>query len=115
MGDGSTNRQRNGVFRPIVAFDFDGTLTWMDSFMAFRRWRAGRARYAAGVARLAPAAFAYLGDHDRERLKMKAVREFLRGVPRATLEADAQRYATEFSRRLLRPDAVRMWKRWQAQ
>jgi phosphatidylglycerophosphatase C len=115
MGDGAGNRQRNGVFRPIVAFDFDGTLTWKDSFIAFLRWRAGSARYAAGMARLAPAAFAYLGDHDRERLKMRAVREFLRGVPRAALEADAQRYATEFSRRLLRPDAVRMWKRWQAQ
>jgi phosphatidylglycerophosphatase C len=115
MGDAVANRQRNGVFRPIVAFDFDGTLTWKDSFMAFLRWRAGSARYAAGMARLAPAAFSYLGDRDRERLKTRAVREFLKGTPRTVLEADAQRYATEFSRRLLRPDAVRMWKRWQSQ
>ena len=33
--------------RPIVAFDFDGTLTTHDSFTAFLKWRAGPARYAA--------------------------------------------------------------------
>ena len=27
--------------RPIVAFDFDGTLTIRDSFTEFLRWRAG--------------------------------------------------------------------------
>ena len=45
-------------FRPIVAFDFDGTLTWRDSFLAFLAWRAGPARYAFGMARLAPATLA---------------------------------------------------------
>jgi phosphatidylglycerophosphatase C len=119
MGDAGADRQTSaspqGIFRPIVAFDFDGTLTWKDSFMAFLRWRAGRRGYAAGMARLAPAAFAYLGHRDRERLKIKAVREFLTGVPRATLEADAQRFASERARRLLRPDATEVWKRWQRQ
>lgn len=105
----------HGVFRPIVAFDFDGTLTWKDSFMAFLRWRAGARGYAAGMARLAPDAFAYLGHRDRERLKAKAVREFLKGAARAELEADAQRFATERARRLLRPDATEVWKRWQRQ
>ncbi len=104
-----------GIFRPIVAFDFDGTLTWKDSFMAFLRWRAGARGYAAGMARLAPAAFAYLGHRDRERLKAKAVREFLKGAPRAELEAQAQRFASERARRLLRPDATEVWKRWQRQ
>lgn len=119
MGDEGEQRQTSqtpqGVFRPIVAFDFDGTLTWKDSFMAFLRWRAGARRYAAGMARLAPAAFAYLGHRDRERLKARAVREFLRGTPRAELEADAQRFASERARRLLRPDATEVWKRWQRQ
>ncbi|HWA62244.1 MAG TPA: HAD-IB family hydrolase [Caulobacteraceae bacterium] len=115
MGDAGATRQRNGVFRPIVAFDFDGTLTWKDSFMAFLRWRAGSARYALGMARLSPAAFSYLNDRDRGRLKARAVREFLRGLSRETLEADAQRYATEHARRLLRPDATQVWKRWQHQ
>ena len=115
MGDANANRQSSGVFRPFVAFDFDGTLTWKDSFMAFLRWRAGARRYAAGMARLAPSAFAYLGHRDRERLKMRAVREFLAGAPRAQLEADVQRFASQRARRLLRPDAVEVWKRWQGQ
>ena len=34
---------------PVVAFDFDGTLTCRDSFVAFFQWRAGTARFAAGV------------------------------------------------------------------
>ncbi len=41
------------------------------------------------------------------------MREFLRGLPRAELEAQATRHAATCSRRLLRPDAVRRWKDWQ--
>ncbi|HEX7758433.1 MAG TPA: HAD-IB family hydrolase [Caulobacteraceae bacterium] len=119
MGDVGANRQSpspaSGIFRPLVAFDFDGTLTWKDSFMAFLRWRAGARGYAAGMARLAPSAFAYLGHRDRERLKIRAVREFLAGMSRAELEADAQRFAAQRARRLLRPDAIQVWKRWQGQ
>jgi phosphatidylglycerophosphatase C len=100
---------------PIVAFDFDGTLTVRDSFTAFLRWRAGRARYANGLIRLLPAALHYLFHHDRGRLKAAAVGEFLRGVPRSRLEADARTFAEQHSRALLRPDAVAGWKRWRAQ
>ena len=102
------------VPRPIVAFDFDGTLTVRDSFIAFLKWRAGRRRYAAGLVRLLPAALAYLFHRDRGRIKAAAVREFLRGVPRERLEADAREFAERFSRSLLRPDAVAAWRRWRA-
>jgi phosphatidylglycerophosphatase C len=97
---------------PVVAFDFDGTLTVRDSFLAFLRWRAGSRRWSAGLLRLAPAAIAYLFHRDRGRIKAAAVREFLRGVPRAQLETDARTFAEGFSRQLLRPDAVGAWKRW---
>jgi phosphatidylglycerophosphatase C len=97
---------------PIVAYDFDGTLTIRDSYTAFLKWRAGPRRYALGMMRLAPAALAYLVHRDRGRIKAAATREFLRGVPRATLEADARDFAERFSRSLLRPDAVAAWKRW---
>ena len=98
---------------PIVAFDFDGTLTVRDSFIAFLKWRAGPGRYALGLLRLAPDALAYLLHRDRGRIKAAAVREYLRGVPRERLEADAREFAERFSRSLLRPDAVAAWKRWQ--
>lgn len=100
---------------PLVAFDFDGTLTIRDSFTAFLKWRAGPWRHAVGMLRLAPAAAAYVFHRDRGRLKAAAVREFLRGAPREILEAEARDFAERFSRSLLRPDAVAAWKRWRAE
>src|SRR5246127_268951 len=79
--------------RPIVAFDFDGTLTVRDSFTAFLRWRAGPFRHALGMARLAPAALRYLFDRDRGRIKAAAAREFLGRLPRGELEALAEAFA----------------------
>jgi phosphatidylglycerophosphatase C len=99
----------------VVAFDFDGTLTIRDSFIAFLKWRAGPRRYALGVVRLVPSALAYLIHRDRGRIKAAAVREYLRGVPRERLEADAREFAERFSRSLLRPDAVAAWKRWRGE
>ncbi len=100
---------------PIVAFDFDGTLTVRDSFLAFLKWRAGPFRHALGLLRLTPAAGAYLFHRDRGRIKAAAVREFLKGVPRERLEAEARDFAEKFSRSLLRPDAVAAWRRWRGQ
>jgi phosphatidylglycerophosphatase C len=99
---------------PIVAFDFDGTLTVRDSFTAFLKWRAGPGRYALGLLRLAPSALVYLAHRDRGRIKAAATREFLRGVARDRLEADVREFAERFSRSLLRPDAVAAWKRWRS-
>ena len=107
-------RQSNATFRPIVAFDFDGTLTCKDSFVAFLAWRAGVRRSVLGLTRLAPAAIRYGLDHDRGRLKAAAVQEFLRGVTRETLTDDARRFAAEHSGDLLRPDALKCWKDWRA-
>ena len=45
---------------PIVAFDFDGTMTVKDSFSAFLKWRAGPLRWWIGLVRLFPAGLAYL-------------------------------------------------------
>lgn len=101
--------------RPIVAFDFDGTLTVRDSFTTFLRWRAGAPRYAVGMARLAPAAMGYLLHKDRGRIKAAAVAEFLKGVSREALEADAARFAAAFSGELMRPDAVAAWRNWREQ
>jgi len=96
----------------VVAFDFDGTLTVRDSFRAFLRWRAGWLKYVLGMARLAPAALAYLVDRNRGRLKAAVVRQFLKGVPKAQLEADARRFAQQKATQMLRPDAMRVWAEW---
>lgn len=101
--------------RPIVAFDFDGTLTVRDSFTAFLKWRTPGARYALGGLRLVPSALAYVFHRDRGRIKAAAVREYLKGVTRETLEAEARAFAESHGRRLLRPDAVAAWRRWRSQ
>ncbi len=98
--------------QPVVAFDFDGTLTTRDSFSSFLKWRAGRRGWLIGCLRLAPAALAYVFHRDRGRIKAAAVRQFLKGVTRTRLEADARAFAEKYSRSLLRPDAVLTWKRW---
>ena len=100
---------------PIVAFDFDGTVTVRDSFRAFLRWRCGLAGYAAGLIRLGPAAAKWLVDRDRARLKAAMVRVFLAGTPRDRLVQEAAEFAVLAAPRLLRPDAVRAWRRHQAE
>lgn len=97
---------------PIVAFDFDGTLTIRDSFTAFLRWRAGPARWALGLAKLTPAVLTYAHDRDRGRIKAASVREFLGGTDRATLEAEAERFAEFIWPRFIRPDALACWQDW---
>ena len=99
---------------PIVAFDFDGTITVSDSFRGFLRWQAGSTGYWLGFLRLIPAAVAYLFHRDRGRLKGAMVHVYLRGTPRETLERQADDYAALAAPRLLRPDAVKEWNRRKA-
>lgn len=96
----------------VVAFDFDGTLTTHDSYTAFLKWRVGPLRYNLGLLRLLPAAIAYLGHRNRGRIKAAATRVFLAGVSRERLEADAHTFAKLMAPRMLRPDALRTWRRW---
>jgi phosphatidylglycerophosphatase C len=97
---------------PVVAFDFDGTLTVKDSYTAFLKWRTPKAAWILGGLKLVPAAISYLFHRDRGRIKAAATKVYLAGVSRERLETDARRFAAEHSRSLLRPDAVIAWKRW---
>ncbi len=115
MGTGRAELNQRRAFRPLVAFDFDGTLTCRDSFRDFLAWRAGAAGFALKMAGLAPALGRYARHRDRGRLKEALVERFLAGVTRDELVAQAARYAADRSPTLLRPDAVACWKRWQAQ
>ena len=106
-------RRQTADERPIVAFDFDGTLTTHDSFMAFLRWRAGPARFALGMARLLPASMADVLHRDRGRIKASAVGVFLRGQTRTELNAAANGFADRAWPLMMRPDALAAWTDWQ--
>src|SRR5258707_14069758 len=95
MGEEIAGRQQDQVFRPLVAFDFDGTLTFRDSFRAFLAWRAGPRRYVTGLIKLAPAAVSYLFHRDRGRLKTSGGREVLNGAARGTAGGGGPRFATQ--------------------
>lgn len=101
--------------RPLVAFDFDGTLTHRDSFLAFLAWRSGPMGYGLGLLRLAPAALVYLFKRDRGRLKAAAARVFLRGLTRESLSRSCDAFAISAQgRSLIRPDAEQCWSDWRA-
>ena len=96
----------------IVAFDFDGTLTVSDSFTRFLRWRAGPGGWFGGLAKMAPDLTSYIGHRDRGRLKAASVRQFLKGVPRTQLEADAEAFAGQVWPGFIRYDALACWNDW---
>ena len=102
----------DGSLRPIVAFDFDGTLTVRDSFKAFLVWRTSGLRLLRGLARLTPAALRYALDRDRERLKTATVAEFLAGAHSEQLAADADDFCSAVWDRFMRPDALATWAEW---
>jgi phosphatidylglycerophosphatase C len=101
--------------RPIAAFDFDGTLTVRDSFIAFLSWSIPPARLAAAAIRLAPAFLLYLLIRKRGRLKAAVIKVLLGGVPRSELQAQARAFAAAMADQLLRPDARAAWARLRAQ
>ncbi len=112
MGSERPIRQWNEGVDPIVAFDFDGTLTIRDSFTEFLRWRAGRRGWAMGLARMTPAVATYARTRDRGRIKAASVKVFLKGVARTELEADASAFCEQSWDRFMRPDALACWEDW---
>ncbi len=114
MGESAQDRQPDTPFRPLVAFDFDGTLTSEDSFMAFLAWRAGAGALSGRPRRAGPGGGALPGrPRPRAASRRPPCGASWRACHAPTLEAEAQRFATERGRALLRPDALRAWRRWQ--
>jgi len=96
---------------PLVAFDFDGTLTTVDSFTSFLRWRIGASAYYLDGLRLLPAAIGYAFSRNRGRIKSAAIRAYLKGLPREMLEREAAEFAAVMAPLILRPDALKVWRR----
>lgn len=90
--------------KPVLAvFDFDGTLTYKDSFTHFLRVELGMARYIAGMTRLAiPATRHLLGNKSRDSLKEDLVRNFLRGFSVADLANLSDDFCRRFWPKIMR-------------
>ncbi|RSZ47434.1 MULTISPECIES: HAD family hydrolase [unclassified Variovorax] len=91
----------------LAAFDFDGTITTRDSLQDFVRGVAGRAGFAAGVARSAPWLFgAWTGACDRGVAKAHFLSATLGGMTRHELEEAARNFAARELPALVRPEML---------
>lgn len=94
--------------KPIVAvYDFDGTLTHVDSFLPFLREVAGPVKFWGGLICLSPALAAHAaGFIPNWRLKEKFVGFYLRDKSLASLQPAIERFCHGRLQTLFNPRAV---------
>lgn len=92
---------------PLVAFDFDGTVTYCDTFMPFLRHAVGRRRFWMTVLRLSPQFLAFFaGRLDNWRLKEAVLARCLCGWPERRLADAAQAFAAARLPQFVNPRAL---------
>ena len=93
--------------RPVVAFDFDGTLTRRDTLRVFLQQLGRPSVVAAAFARHLPSVLrAYQGDQARDRAKESVFSDILGGLHEAEAEAVASATAQTVIRSMFKPDVV---------
>ncbi len=91
----------------LAVFDFDGTLTYRDSFFPFLRFMAGNSQFFWGILLLSPILLGYLLKIiPNDRAKEKVLIHFLRGKEQQKLQNLADRFAAQHLPKLLRPEAL---------
>jgi phosphatidylglycerophosphatase C len=98
------------IAAPVAAFDFDGTLTYRDSFNAFLTFAAGPAKL--GMTALArPGPFLnYLKTRDRGALKSRFLYNVVGSIGQAELEVLIRAFVAATGMSLFRPDALERWR-----
>jgi phosphatidylglycerophosphatase C len=93
--------------RIVAAFDFDGTITTLDTLRDFVLFSVGPARFAAGAVRAAPWIVGALTRMcARGSAKARFLAATLGGLPRQELEAAARRYVAQRLPALVRPEML---------
>ena len=88
----------------LAAFDFDGTLTYHDSFVPFLRFAFGNRLFAMRLLRMIPATACYLlGRISRNDLKEKLIAVYLTGTREAWVKERAEAFCDVSWQRLMRP------------
>lgn len=100
--------QETASARPVVAlFDFDGTITYFDSFLPFLRSTVGFGRFWGGIVMLLPAiAGRFIGKVPNWRLKELFLTQFLGGWTQVELDRAAVVFAGERLPMLVNPVAM---------
>ena len=94
--------------KPVLSvFDFDGTLTYHDSFVPFLRFAFGPFVFVRKLLGLLLPSLAYLlGRLSRDQLKERLVAHFLTGVSEAWFNEMAEAFCKQRWGRLLRPAGI---------
>ncbi len=90
----------------LSVFDFDGTLSYRDSFLPFLRFALGARLFARLFLLLPHCALLALRLASRDDLKERLVRLTLAGAPLKTVEEKAKAFAARRAASMLRPAAV---------
>ena len=97
--------------RKVVAFDFDGTLTDRDSFIAFLDFAKGKAGMARAFLSQPSLLTHYLATKDRGALKSRLLYKLLGPIPQDELETLIRAFSTTTAMSLFRMDALDAWDR----
>lgn len=97
--------------RKIAAFDFDGTLTYTDSFTAFLIHTVGSTKFGACFIRHPTLLLHYLKTKDRGALKSRLLYRLLGPISKKKLEERVRSFVKVTGHSLFRPDAIAEWDR----
>ena len=82
--------------RNIAVFDFDGTLTTRDSFLAFIKWACGPVSYYIGFLRFAPQLLLmFMHLYPNWKAKERIFAHFFKGWQHSWFQALGEEFATE--------------------
>lgn len=90
------------TLKQLSIFDFDGTLTYRDSFVPFLRFAFGNYRFGLRLTGSASPRYLY-GGMNRDQMKARLIRSFLRGIEQEWLEERARAYCVLYWSRMMRP------------
>lgn len=96
--------------KKIVAFDFDGTLTYKDSFIAFLQATRGNLQMASALAFKPNMLIDYVKTRDRGALKARLLYSLLGDISQRELEILVKAFVTKTGKSLFRPDALAGWQ-----
>ena len=92
--------------KKIVAFDFDGTLTTKDTFIAFIRYACGNGAFLLGFLLFSPLlVLMKLGLYPNYKAKQKVFAHFFEGMRQEDFDSLCQAFAAS-SKYLLRPKGI---------
>ena len=98
------NTSDKGNKQVLAAFDFDGTLTYHDTFVPFLRFAFGNRLFAMRLMRMIPSTVCYLlGQISRNDLKEKLITVYLTGAKEAWVKERAEAFCDVSWQRLMRP------------